>query len=266
MTVTISDRSSTDRSSWLRLEQVNLTSKVGYTHLLKDISFEVRQDPQSPSPAEFMTLVGATGSGKTSLLRLLNRLSEPTSGSIYFQNRDYRLIPVMDLRAAVTLVLQESKLLGMTVKEAIVYPLKLRGMADSDIKQRLAAGLEQLRIPDRWLDRTEPQLSLGQRQLVALCRAWVIQPQILLLDEPTSALDVGRSCHVLEVLKELTQTGQTMILMVNHQLELAQEYSSRVLHLENGSLIQDVPATKMDWNNLRQSLTIAEAKAADEWN
>jgi D-methionine transport system ATP-binding protein len=94
----------------------------------------------------------------------------------------------------------------------------------------------------------------------------VIQPQILLLDEPTSALDVGRSCHVLEVLKELTQTGQTMILMVNHQLELAQEYSSRVLHLETGALIQDVPATKMDWNNLRQSLKIAEAKAADEWN
>jgi D-methionine transport system ATP-binding protein len=154
----------------------------------------------------------------------------------------------------------------MSVREAIAYPLKLRGMADSDIKQRLAAGLEKLRIPDQWLDRTEPQLSVGQRQLVALCRAWVIQSQILLLDEPTSALDVGRSCHVLEVFKELTQTGQTMILMVNHQLELAQEYSSRVLYLETGSLIQDVPATKMDWNNLRQRLKIAEAKAADEWN
>lgn len=254
------------KSSLLRLEQVNLTSKVGYTHLLKNISFEVLSDDRSPCKGESIALVGATGAGKTSLLRLLNRLSEPTSGSIYLKDQDYRLIPVMDLRASVTLVLQESKLLGMSVREAIAYPLKLRGMADSDIKQRLASGLEKLCIPHEWLDRTEPQLSVGQRQIVALCRAWVIQPQILLLDEPTSALDAGRSCHVLEVLKELTTTGQTTILMVNHQLELAAQYCTRILHLENGSLIQDVPASKMDWNYLRQSLQVAEAKAVDEWS
>lgn len=254
------------KSSLLRLEQVNLTSKVGYAHLLKDISFEVVSDDSSPGKAEFIALVGATGAGKTSLLRLLNRLHEPTSGSIYWKNRDYRLIPVMNLRASVTLVLQESKLLGMSVREAIAYPLKLREMADTDIKQRLAAGLETWRIPDRWLERTEPQLSVGQRQLVALCRAWVIQPQILLLDEPTSALDAGRSCHVLDVLKHMTNTGQTTILMVNHQLELAAQYCTRVLHLQKGSLVQDVLATQMDWNRLRQSLKVAEAQAADEWS
>lgn len=257
---------SSHKSSLLRLEQVNLTSKLGYAHLLKDISFEVVGDDSSLDQAEFIALLGATGSGKTSLLRLLNRLSEPTSGSIYLNNRDYRLIPAIDLRASVTLLLQESKLLGMSVREAIAYPLKLRGMADSDIKQRLAAGLEKLRIPDQWLDRTEPQLSVGQRQLVALCRAWVIQPQILLLDEPTSALDAGRSGHVLEVLKELTNTGQTTILMVNHQLDLAVQYCTRILHLEKGSLVQDVSATKMDWNQLRQSLQVAEVQAADEWS
>ena len=253
-------------SSLLRLEHVNLTSKVGYTHLLNDICFEVVRDDRSMNSGEFIAVLGATGAGKTSLLRLLNRLSEPTSGAIYFQERNYREIPIMDLRTSVTLVLQESKLLGMSVREAIAYPLKLRGMEKPNIKERLAAALEKLRIPDRWLEKTEPQLSVGQRQLVALCRAWVIQPQILLLDEPTSALDAGRACHILEVLKELTDTGQTTILMVNHQLELAAQYSTRVLHLEQGSLVQDVLATQMDWNQLRQSLKIAEDRAADEWS
>ncbi|KOR34868.1 MULTISPECIES: ABC transporter ATP-binding protein [Planktothricoides] len=257
---------SSPNSSLLRLEQVSLTAKIGNSYLLKDISFEVCRDDASTREGEFIAVVGATGAGKTSLLRLLNRLNEPTSGAIYWKNRDYRQIPVMDLRTSVTLVLQESKLLGMPVKEAIAYPLKLRGMAAPDIKQTLALGLEKWRIPDQWLEKTESQLSVGQRQLVALCRAWVIQPQILLLDEPTSALDTGRSAHVLAVLKELTTNGQTTILMVNHQLEFAAQYCTRVLHLAQGSLIQDVLAAQMDWNQLRQSLKIAETQTVDEWN
>lgn len=251
-------------SSLLRLEQVSLTTKISNQYLLKDISFEVCKD--DGSNGEFIAVVGATGAGKTSLLRLLNRLNEPTSGTIYWKNRDYRQISVMNLRTSVTLVLQESKLLGMPVKEAIAYPLQLRGMAAPEIKQRLAIGLEKWRIPEQWLARTEPQLSVGQRQLVALCRAWVIQPEILLLDEPTSALDTGRAADVLEVLKELTTTGQSTILMVNHQLDFAAQYCTRVLHLAQGALIQDVLATQMDWSELRRNLKIAETQKVDEWN
>lgn len=243
----------------LRLEQVSLSAAVGSQYLLKDISFDAFQGDR-------LALVGPSGAGKTSLLRLLNRLSEPTAGSIYLENQDYRQIPVIQLRQQVTLVLQESKLLGMTVQEALKYPLALRGLPRSQIQQRLAYWIEQLHIPVEWLEKTELQLSVGQRQLVAIARALAIQPKILLLDEPTSALDAGRASHLLEVLIRLANNSQTTIFMVNHQLELAQQFCTRVLYLREGQLIQDAPnSSQMDWSKLRETLLQAEANTAEEW-
>ena len=200
------------------------------------------------------------------MLRLLNRLGEPTSGSIYLENQEYRQIPVIQLRQQVPLVLQESKLLGMTVREALEYPLVLRGLPQSQIQQRLSYSIEQLHIPEDWLGKTELQLSVGQRQLVAIARALVIQPKILLLDEPTSALDAGRAFRLLGVLTQVATTSQTTILMVNHQLELAQQFCTRVLYLQDGQLVQDVPnSNQMDWHRLRETLIQAETTAAEEW-
>lgn len=244
----------------LRLKQVDLSASVGSHYLLKDISFEV-------SAGECIAIVGPSGAGKTSLLRLLNRLIEPTSGSIFFENQEYRQIPVVWLRQQVTLVLQESKLLGMTVQEALAYPLVLRHLPQEEIQQRLNYWIEQLSIPSEWLGRTELQLSVGQRQLVAIARALVIQPKILLFDEPTSALDIGRASRLLQVLTQLAQSSQTTILMVNHQLELAQQFCTRVLHLQDGQLIQDVAnSEQMDWAKLRETLIRAEAQASEEWS
>ena len=242
----------------LRLDQVSLSTSVGSQNLLKDISIEVSQGDR-------VAIVGPSGAGKTSLLRLLNRLSEPTSGSIYLENQDYRQIPVVQLRQQVTLVQQESKLLGMTVGEALAYPLVLRGLPRAQIQQRLLSWIEQLHIPEDWLERTEVQLSVGQRQLVAIARALVIQPKILLLDEPTSALDVGRATHLLQILTHLATTHQTTILMVNHQLDLAQAFCTRVLHLQQGQLIQDAPDLTLDWVKLQSALIQAEAAATEEW-
>lgn len=225
--------------------------------MLKDISFDVFK-------GECLAIVGSSGAGKTSLLRVLNRLIEPT-GSIYLENQDYRQIPVIQLRQQITLVSQESKLLGMTVQEALEYGLVLRGLPRSQIKQRLLHWIEQLNIPTEWLERTEMQLSVGQRQIVAIARALVIQPKILLLDEPTSALDAGRASYLLQVLTQLATNSQTTILMVNHQLELAQQFCTRVLHLQHGQLIQDTPNETLDWAKLRETLIKAEAQAAEEW-
>lgn len=179
----------------LRLEKVNLyTTLQGQQQgfpILQDISFEVFEGDR-------VAIVGPSGAGKSYLLRLLNRLSEPSNGKIYLDNQEYRQIPVLQLRACVTLVTQESKLLGMTVKDALKYPLVLRGLPQQTIQQRLSNWIEQ-QIPDDWLGKTEVQLSLGQRQLIAIARALIIQPQILLLDEPTSALDVGTASHVMAI-------------------------------------------------------------------
>ncbi|MBW4601460.1 MAG: ATP-binding cassette domain-containing protein [Calothrix sp. FI2-JRJ7] len=241
----------------LRLEQVSLNAKLnvntkenlpGYS-ILKDISFEV------PTGAR-VAIVGATGAGKTFLLRLLNRLSEPTSGKIYFDHQDYSLIPVQKLRSEIVLVPQESRLLGMTVKDALSYPLVLRGLPKTEITQRVSQWVELLQIPDDWLGRGEVQLSYGQRQLVAIARALAIQPKVLLLDEPTSNLDVGTTQRLLQTFKKLVDTT---VLIVNHQLDIASSCDN-VIHLSQGRLISNQRACDINWELLKASIIQAEAE------
>ncbi len=243
------------QTAQLQLRQVSLAASSGSRYLLKDISFEAWTGDR-------IAIVGPTGAGKTSLLRLLNRLNEPTAGFIRLEDQEYRQIPVIQLRQQITLVPQESKLLGMTVREALAYPLTLRRLPSAEIQQRLDYWTEQLRIPSDWLGRTEVQLSAGQRQWCAIARALVIQPKILLLDEPTSALDVGQASHLLQVLAQVENSPT--VLMVNHQLELAQSFCTRVLHLQHGQLVQDVPKENMNWAELKTVMQ-AEAQEDDEW-
>ena len=235
------------------LKQVSLTASVGSSYLLQNISFAV-------SAGDRLTIIGPSGAGKTSLLRLLNRLSEPSDGSIYLENLRLSQIPVVQLRQQVVLVPQEPKLLGMTVQEALAYPLVLQKLPKGEIQKRVEDWTIKLKIPKDWLERNEWQLSLGQRQLVAIARALAMQPKILLLDEPTSALDTGIAYRLLEVLTQLASSSKTAILMVNHHLELAQKFASRVLYLQNGQLLEDTPATQLDWAKLRDNLVQAEAK------
>lgn len=242
----------------LRVEQVSLAASLGSQYLLSNISFEVFVGSR-------LCIIGPSGAGKTSLLRLLNRLNEPTSGAIYLENQDIRKIPVIQLRQQVMLVSQEPKLLGMTVREALAYPLTLQQLPQRQIEERIEASRELWHIPSDWLERTELQLSVGQRQLVAIARALVIQPKILLLDEPTSALDAGIASRVLRVLADLTDKGTMSILMVNHQLDMAQLFCTRVLYLQEGQLLQDTPAEQIDWQHLRERLVRAETQAAQEW-
>ncbi|TAE94842.1 MAG: ATP-binding cassette domain-containing protein [Oscillatoriales cyanobacterium] len=234
----------TEITAQLRVDGVSVKTPIASSYLLDNISFQVHKGSR-------VAIVGPSGAGKTTLLRLLNRLSSPTTGSIYLENTEYRQIPAIELRRQITLILQESKLLGMSVREALAYPLKLRGVASSNIAQRI-------------LDRTELQLSTGQKQLVAIARGIILQPKILLLDEPTSALDAGKAANLLQVLTQLTN-NQTTILMVNHQLEIAEQFSTRILHLQRGKIIEDLPSNQIDWVQLRQNLIQAEAEAQQEW-
>ena len=228
-------------------------------YLLKEISFEVFRGDR-------IALVGASGAGKTSLLRLLNRLNEPTSGVIHLENQALPQIPAVQLRQQVVLVLQESKLLGMTVQQALAYPLTLRQLDKRVIQERIQKWSDRLQMPSDWLQRTELQLSVGQRQLVAIARALVTEPGVLLLDEPTASLDLGRSALVLKVLSELTRMNGTTVIMANHQLELAEQWCDRVLHLEHGQLRQDLAAQQMNWQALKQTLMAAEAQQVEEWD
>jgi D-methionine transport system ATP-binding protein len=249
---------SAETNPLLQLEQVSLQTGVGAHYLLQDVSFQVFSGDR-------VAIVGASGAGKTTLLRVLNRLSEVSQGQVFFQQQEIRQIPPVELRQQVVLVLQESKLLGMTVRAALKYPLQLRKLPQREIEQRMQLWLERLHIPQEWLERSEIQLSVGQRQLVAIGRALMTQPKVLLLDEPTSALDAGRAQNLLEVLNDLSQTEGTAILMVNHQLELAQQFCTRMLLLDRGRLAADAPIDRLDWHEVKETLLQREVEATEEW-
>jgi D-methionine transport system ATP-binding protein len=240
----------------LELQQVNLALQRSSAYLLEDINFSVKQ-------GENLAIVGASGAGKTTLLRLLNRLQEPTSGNIYFQGQSIKELPVISLRQQIVLVLQESKLLGMTVKDTLAYPLRVKKLPQAEINRRIDYWTSLLKIPEQWFERGELELSLGQRQLVAITRALLLEPSILLLDEPTSALDTGTATRLLEVLNN--QAVMT-IIMVNHQLDFLQEFAEQVVYLQDGKIMANLPANQLDWLGLKtQLIDLEKSRQSDDW-
>ena len=242
----------------MQVERVSLAASIGSAYLLQDISFRVNRGDR-------LVIIGSSGAGKTSLLKLLNHLSTPTTGSIELEDRSIKEIPVISLRRQVVLVPQEAKLLGMSVEETLAYPLVLQQLPKEEIRQRVETWRTALGISEKWLERNELQLSLGQRQLVAIARALIMQPKILLLDEPTSALDFGSATHLLNILRQLTEDGHLTIIMVNHQLELVQHFANRILYLEAGKLQEDRATTELDWQQIQEKLLQAKTKEAQEW-
>ena len=240
--------------SVLRLEKISLQASVGSDFLLRDISFEIE-------PGEKVGIIGASGAGKTSLLRLLNGLVSPTEGIIYVRDVPVEQLKPIELRRSIALAPQEPKLLGMKAIDSLSYPLRLQHLSPVEIDSRIETWTKLLHIPTEWFLKTELQLSLGQRQLVAIARVLIMQPQVILLDEPTSALDLGLANRLLDVLNELNRTQNTSIIIVNHQLELIESFCDRVLFLNQGRLEYDLKASEANWQRLREKLSQLQAKA-----
>ncbi len=243
----------------IEIREVSLKKTVGSDYIIKDISLKINKGDR-------LAIIGASGAGKTTLLRLLNNLHSPTQGLILLENIAYNTIPVIKLRRNIVLVLQESKLLGMTVEETLAYPLILQQLPQEEIKNRIKKWCNRIGVLEEWLDRSELQLSVGQRQLIAIARGIIMQPKVLILDEPTSALDTGRANALIETLIKITQTEETTIIMVNHQLELAKKFANRAIHLEQGEIIKDDLTTKINWEKIKETLIKNEAKTREQWD
>ena len=214
--------------SLLTFDRVTMTATTGVVEILKDLSFSVEL-------GDFIALVGPSGAGKTSLLRLMNRLAEASSGQILLEGENIRQLSAVSLRQQVMLVNQESRLLGMTVKETLAYPLRLRRRSASEIIATVDEWIEKMKIPTDWLDRQAVNLSLGQRQRVAIARALVSRPKIVLADEPTASLDSHSGRDVVNLSQQLSHQQHCTVLMVTHDNRIL-DIAERSLHMEDGRL------------------------------
>ncbi|WP_055076620.1 ATP-binding cassette domain-containing protein [Pseudanabaena sp. 'Roaring Creek'] len=246
----------------IAMQQISYQTK--FRTLLTGISVAIAQGNKT-------ALIGATGSGKTTFLRLLNRLIDPSVGMILLNGKNIQELPIQTLRRLVVLVPQEPSLLGMTVQEAIAYPLQLQNFTPSAIEARSQKWIDKLQIDRKLLNRSELELSLGQRQWIAIARALIMEPEVILLDEPTSALDRGLSHLLLDTLTELTQLPQPVtVVMINHQLDLVQTWCDRLICLHKGELVQDAEASLVNWQEIddllrRDTSSGQDGESSDDW-
>ena len=212
----------------------DLAKKFGDQAVLSGINLDLQQ-------VEVKVLMGSSGSGKSTLLRCLNRLVEPTAGSIQFKGKEI-LGPNVDVRALrkqIGFVFQQFALYShLTVLENVSLALrKLEGMGTKEANEKALHELAQFEMTAHQ-SKYPSQLSGGQKQRVAISRALAMDPAVLLLDEPTSALDPVMSRDVGDLINRLHHNGITMIC-VTHDLGLASNISDRVLFLDKGIIRAD---------------------------
>jgi putative ABC transport system ATP-binding protein len=191
----------------------------------------VLDDVSATIPDGATALLGPSGSGKSSLLRLLNRLSEPDFGILHFKGEDIRTLDVLDLRRRAVLVPQLPALLPGTVAENVRYGPSL---CEREIDVNTCLG--RAGLARTYVDRDAGELSVGEQQRVMLARALALEPEVLLLDEPTSALDEAARDGVERTLEELAQAGVAMVL-VTHDRGQALRITSKIIELREGRVV-----------------------------
>ena len=216
-----------DRQAAVRFE--NVEKNFGDVKVLRNFDLEVQ-------PGEFVVLLGASGSGKTTALRILSGLEKPSGGQVYIDEEN--VTDVLPKYRDISMVFQSYALYPhKTVAENISFPLKVRGMAKDDMDAATLNAAKQVQIGDL-LDRYPRELSGGQRQRVALARAIIRQPSVFLMDEPLSNLDAKLRGHMRAHLKHMQKSmGITTIYVTHDQIE-AMTLAHRVAILEKGVLQQ----------------------------
>lgn len=211
------------------LRTENLGRVVEGKTLVAGVSFRVSQ-------GDVIAIAGPSGAGKSSLLRLLNRLDEPTSGTFWLNGVDYRRLPPPELRQRVSMVLQAPYLFPGTVADNLRFGPQQRG-------QDLAAAtiedlLDRVNLPG-YADRDVANLSGGEAQRVSLARTLANRPEVLLLDEPTSALDEANRQDVEALICSIITRDHLTCLMVTHDLAQARRMAHHILYLEAGRVTRE---------------------------
>jgi putative ABC transport system ATP-binding protein len=203
--------------------------------LVDDVSFTLER-------GQVLAILGPSGSGKTTLLRMLNRLDEPTSGTVFLDGLNYREIPAQELRRRMGMGMQRAYLFPGTVAENIQFGPRQHGLALTEAQ--IAQLLEQVGLPG-YASRDAKTLSGGEGQRVAIARALANEPEILLLDEPTSALDEASKRTVEELLCSIVHARHLTCIWVTHDRAQAERVASCALLLEEGKAVGFGPVGAM---------------------
>ncbi|WP_278982709.1 amino acid ABC transporter ATP-binding protein [Sutterella wadsworthensis] len=211
----------------------NIRKRFGNAEVLSDINLKI-------ALGEMIALLGPSGSGKTTLLRILAGLETETSGRIRFGNSDVTQLTAAERR--VGFVFQNYALFRhMTVAENVAFGLTVKPRSErlpkAEIEKRVAELLAMVQLSDK-AGHYPAQLSGGQQQRVAIARALAMEPKVMLFDEPTSALDPELVGEVLAVMKQLAESGMTMIV-VTHEIGFAKEVADRVVFMDGGHIIEE---------------------------
>ena len=222
---------------------VNNLQKIyaGGVHAVKGISFKVKE-------GESVAIIGSSGSGKSTVLRCINRLIEPTEGDILLKGKKINT-PVADIneiRSRIGMVFQSFELFAhLRVLQNITLGLvHVRGMNNDEAENIALEVLEKVDMLDR-KDAYPGNLSGGQKQRVAIARALAMKPEILLFDEPTSALDPELIGSVLENIRSLADEGMTMVI-VTHEIGFARDVADRVIYMDQGIIAEEGPSSIID--------------------
>lgn len=231
------------------IEVSNLRKTYGDHEVLKGITTTISQ-------GEVIAIIGPSGCGKSTFLRSLNRLEEPTNGTILFEGTDItdKKTDINKVREKIGMVFQQFNLFpNMTVKQNIMLaPLKLGKMTKEEASKKADSLLQRIGLADK-ADAYPAMLSGGQKQRIAIVRALAMNPDVLLFDEPTSALDPEMVGEVLSVMKELAKEGMTMIV-VTHEMAFAREVANRVLFFNEGIIQEENTPEELFTNPKNQRL------------
>ena len=201
---------------------------------LDDVSLEVTK-------GEFAFLVGASGSGKSTFLRLVLREDRPTSGSVFLAGKDLGRMPhwkVPHLRRQIGAVFQDFRLLpNKTVYQNVAFALQVIGRPSAHIRKVVPEVIDLVGLAGKE-DRYPDELSGGEQQRVAVARAFVNRPMILIADEPTGNLDPATSVGIMRLLDRINRTGTTVV-MATHDAAVVDQMRKRVIELENGHVVRD---------------------------
>lgn len=208
----------------LKLE--NIYYKVEENSIINDISLSVDK-------GDFISIIGSSGSGKSTFLKLISNLISPTKGNIYYKGKKFDDYNPTDLRKEIGYIFQNPYLFGDNVKENLKYPYQIRNLSlDMDRVEELFSLFQ---MECGYINRDVKNLSGGEQQRIALIRSLLFMPEVLLLDEITSALDEENKKIVEEVIFSLNEQGKT-ILWVTHDLKQSRKYSKKILEIHKGEV------------------------------